>query len=177
MSDDRPGDDRPTGPDPTNPWATPAPRDEPTSPLPYGQGDAAPPPPSYAPQPYGAPQPPQPYGAPQQYGAPAPGTGYAPNPDSAAARSSATLWLILNILSVLFCSNLPGIVGAIFAGLALGRAEVDPADARRKVRTSKIWFFAGLVLALVVIVVVGIALIATGLFENGSGDPFSTSDI
>jgi len=103
--------------------------------LPYGQGGAPPPPP------------------------PGYGYGQGPSPASAQARSSATLWLILNIVSVLFCSNLPGIAGAIYAGLALGKVDVDPADAVRKTRLSKIWFFSGLVLVLVVAVIAVIALV------------------
>jgi len=69
------------------------------------------------------------------------------------------LWLILNTISVLFCGNLPGIAGAIYAGLALGRVDADPADAQRKIRLSRIWFFAGLVLVLAVAIVSVIALV------------------
>ena len=82
------------------------------------------------------------------------------NPQSAQVRSSATLWLILNIVSVLFCGNLPGIAGAIYAGLALGRVDADPADAQRKIRLSRIWFFAGLVLVLLAAIVAVIGLVA-----------------
>lgn len=135
MSEDRPQD-------PNNPWATPAVPPgppPPNAPLPYGQGAAPPPPPGYGQQPYGQ-QNPQ-------------------NPQSAQVRSSATLWLILNTISVLFCGNLPGIAGAIYAGLALGRVDVDPADAQRKIRLSRIWFFAGLVLVLAVAIVSVIGLL------------------
>ena len=158
MSEDRPQD-------PTSPWSTPAVPSGPTppdAPLPYGQG-SSPPPPGYGQQP-------QPYA--QQYGSVGPGQGYARDPQAAKVRSSATLWLILNIVSVLLCSNLPGIAGAIYAGLALGRADVDPADAQRKVRLSKIWFFAGLVLVLLVAVVGAIALV---VFSSQSGNTFPSS--
>ena len=155
MSDDRPQD-------PPSPWSTPAPGGDTgggptvdrTAPLPYGEGSAPPPA-----TPYG--QPPA-YG--QQYGAPA-HSAYAPSPESAQVRSSATLWLILNIVSVLFCANLPGIAGAIFAGLALGRVDADPVDARRKTRIAKILFFAGLILAAVLIVVA--AVVVVGLAPLG----------
>lgn len=146
MSEDRPQD-------PNNPWATPAVPPgppPPNAPLPYGQG---------APPPYGqgaAPPPPPGYGQ-QPYGQQNP-----QNPQSAQVRSSATLWLILNIVSVLFCSNLPGIAGAIYAGLALGRVDADPADAQRKIRLSRIWFFAGLVLVLLGLVVAVIGLLVYG---------------
>lgn len=145
MSEDRPQD-------PPSPWSTPpdgAPSgQQPTQPAPYGQ------------QPYGQ----QPYGQQQPaYGQPPGYPQYATSPDSGPARSSATLWLILNIASVLFCGNLPGIVGAIYAGLALGRADADAADARRKTRTAKIWFFAGLILAAVLAVVAVVVLFAVGL--------------
>ena len=135
MSEDRPQD-------PNNPWATPAVPPgppPPNAPPPYGQGAAPPPPPGYGQQPYGQ-QNPQ-------------------NPQSTQVRSSATLWLILNTISVLFCGNLPGIAGAIYAGLALGRVDVDPADAQRKIRLSRIWFFAGLVLVLAVAIVSVIGLL------------------
>jgi hypothetical protein len=119
--------------------------------------------PGYGQQPYGQ----QGYGQ-QGYGqqypgnAPAYGAAGYPNPAAAPVRSSATLWLILNIVTVLFCSNLPGIVGAIYAGLALGKVDTDLPDAQRKVRLAKIWFFVGI--ALVVLVIVGglIALVALG---------------
>ncbi len=166
MSDDRP-------PEPASPWSTPTDG----APLPYGQGGAPPPPPPYGaappPGPYGQPQdlpgpPPAPvYGQPVYGGPPAPG-GYGVDPRVAKARSSATLWLILNIVSVLFCSNLPGIVGAVYAGLALGRVDVDPADAERKTRLARIWFFAGLVLVLVLAVVAVIALVAFGVLSDTS---------
>ena len=81
-------------------------------------------------------------------------------------RSSATLWLILNIVSVLFCGNLPGIAGAIFAGLALGRVDADPVDARRKTRIAKILFFAGLILAAVLIVVAAVGLLVFGTHSS-----------
>ncbi len=136
MSEDRPQD-------PNNPWATPAVPPgppPPNAPPLYGQGAAPPPPPGYGQQPYMQ-QNPQ-------------------NPQSAQLRSSATLWLILNTISVLFCGNLPGIAGAIYAGLALGRVDVDPADAQRKIRLSRIWFFAGLVLVLLAATVGVIGLVA-----------------
>lgn len=124
MSEDRPQE-------PPNPWATAAPTNQPTTPIPYGG----------------------------QYGPPPAAPGYPPNPASAAARSSATLWLILNIVSVVVLANLPGIVGAIYAALALGRADLDPADARHKVRVSKLWFFAGLIFAVLLIAGLIIALV------------------
>lgn len=176
MSDDRPQD-------PQNPWSTPAPGGDTgagagadrTAPLPYGQGSAPPPPPLYGQPPatgstpYGQPptygQPPA-YG--QQYGAPV-HQGYAPDAEAAQVRSSATLWLILNIVSVLFCGNLPGIAGAIFAGLALGRVDADPADARRKTRIAKILFFAGLIIAAVLIVIAVIAFVVIGTSSRSSG--------
>lgn len=127
--------------------------------------------PQDTPSPWSTPSPP-PAAGPPTY-PPAPGTGYGRNPDSDKARSSATLWLILNIVSVLFCSNLPGIVGAIFAGQALGRADSDPAQALRKVRTAKIWFFAGLVFGAVVLVVGFIAVLALGV-GRGSVGPITT---
>ncbi len=136
--------DRPTEP---NPWTSP--------PQPAATyGSAAQPPPAYGPP---------------------PGTGgYAPNPLSAQARSSATLWLILNIVSVVILANLPGIVGAIYAALALGRADLDPIDARRKIRVSKIWFFAGLILGVLVVIaaVIFVVMLAqSGGFSSGSGYP------
>lgn len=138
--------DRPTEP---NPWTSP-----PQPPPAYGS--AAPPPPAY-----GAPAP--------------PGTGgYAPNPLSAQARSSATLWLILNIVSVVVLANLPGIVGAIYAALALGRADLDPIDARRKIRVSKIWFFAGLILGVLVVIAAVVFLVVlaqSGGFSSHSAYP------
>lgn len=165
MSDE----DRPQ--DTPNPWSAPPPGQEPTTPLPYGQEP-------YGQQPYGPPPGEQPaygqpgYPPPPGY-APAYGPGYAPgygpNPQSAAARSSATLWLILNIVSVLFCSNLPGIVGAIYAGLALGRADLDPVDAQRKTRLAKIWFFAGLIVVAVLLVVVVIGFLLLGRSGNTYG--------
>ena len=143
--------DRPSEP---NPWTSP-PQPPPAPQLPPAYGSTAQPPPAYGPPP--------------------PGTiGYAPNPLSVQARSSATLWLILNIVSVVVLANLPGIVGAIYAALALGRADLDPVDARRKIRVSKIWFFAGLILGVLLVIAVvifAVALAQSGGFSSGSAYP------
>ena len=192
MTDDRPNDPQgaspagstpPGSPEPgsspydqTSPWSSPPSSPPPSAPS-YGAApsyEQAPPPvpygqqQPYAQQPYG-----QPYGQQGGYpGAPQPagyGGGYAPAP-VAQARSSATLWLILNIVSVFLCSNLPGIVGAIYAGLAMSKVHADLADAQKKTRLAKIWFFAGLVLAAIVIIGGIIALV---VFADGASSDFS----
>lgn len=157
-----------TGDQPVSPPAAP----RPTGSSPYDAQPFAQP---YGQQPYAQqPNPQQPSSAQyaqQPYGGPY-GAGHAPNPDSASARSSATLWLILNIVSVLVCLNLVGgIVGAIYAGLALGRAEADPADARRKARLAMIWFFAGLLLTVLLIVLGAVLLTSVSSSLGNPGWP------
>lgn len=142
--------------------------------APYGQSPYASPPPgqpSSGQPPYAGQQPDAPYGAQygpqygaqygaQQYGSPMP-------PEVVQLRSSATLWLVLNIVSVPFwgwlAGGLLGIVGAIFAGIALGEIGTDPTSAKRKIRVAKILFFVGLGVSVLIAIVGVVALI---LFAN-----------
>lgn len=158
----------PQGPSPydqPSPWSTP-----PAGPssAPPGSGPDAPPPPDgqqyggpppqYGQQPHGQ----QPYAA-QPY-------GYGPSSEATQVRSSATLWLILNIAGVILwgwlLGGLLGIVGAIFAGLALGQAQTDTPGAARRVRLAKIFFWVGLGLAIAVVVlaVIGLAALRDGRY-------------
>ncbi len=167
---------------PPQPYGSPSGQQQPSDP--YG-----PPPgqPSGAPQ-YGAPQYGQQYGQPygQQPGQPPYGGqpyppspyGYGHSPEGTQVRSSATLWLILNIASVILwgwaLGGLLGIVGAIFAGLAMGRADTDTADARHKVRLAKIFFWVGLGLAIAVVVIGIIGLVALGSRIDTNDPTFGT---
>lgn len=183
-----PGDPAPTSPyDQGSPWSSPPPAPSPEAPsylqapppTPYSQQPDAQQP--YGQQPYGQPGAPYqggyagaPYpGAPQPYGA------FAPEP-VAKARSSATLWLVLNIAAVVFwgwlLGGLLGVVGAIFAGIALGETGNDLASATRKIRLAKILFWVSLGIAVLLGVVGVIALIA---FANSvdSGDFSRPADV
>lgn len=113
---------------------------------PYGQGQG----------PYG-----QGYGqAPAGYGAPYP-AAYAPlSPRARSTRTQAIIALVLNSLTVFFCSPI-GIVGVILAAIAISRVEPSEPSARKQV------YGAWVCLALTV--VFGALLI--GFFALASSSP------
>jgi hypothetical protein len=78
------------------------------------------------------------------YGAPRP-----TSPEQSSTRTQGILALILNIVSVLFCCNLFGIVGAVLAGIALGRVDNDLPSARNLIKWSWILLGGGLALAVI----------------------------
>jgi hypothetical protein len=84
---------------------------------------------------------PQPHG---YYGTPSPAS-----PEQSSTRTQGILSLILNIVSVLFCCNIFGIVGAVLAGIALGRVDNDLPSARNLIKWSWILLGGGLALAVI----------------------------
>ncbi len=112
---------------------------------PPGPGGYGPPgpgggPPGYGPPgpPYGAPYP-QP-GAPQ--GAPQPPRG----PLDPEFKKRAQLWLVIGAVSSVLCSCLFGVIGAVFAYMAMQASDQgNAADAENKLRWGKIITIVGLV--------------------------------
>lgn len=185
-SGERPGQDetQPVGTEPTQqipapPPAQPTPPSSPydrpaygQQPPAYGQQPPAGQPP-YAPpaygqqQPYGQ-QPAQPYGQPG-YGQ----TGYAApykpprSPEQRSLSTKAIVWLVLNLVTLLMCCNVVGIVGAIFAGQALSEIDRNPARAEVLVRRSWISFVIGLA----AIVVIGLTIAIIAVINSNSSSP------
>jgi hypothetical protein len=151
--------------------------------APQPQPEPAQPQPQPAQPPYGSPA--QPGGYPpgsavQGYGPgtggygppPGYGTGYAggyaggsagpgyrtATPEQASTRTQAILALVLNIVSVLLCGNIFGIVGAVLSGIALGKIDADLPQARTLLRWGWILLAGGL--ALTVLAVLGIFFLA-----------------
>ena len=74
------------------------------------------------------------------------------------ANPSPGLWLGLSIASSLLCCLPIGIVGIIYAALALGaQNRQDWDDAARKARMAKNWTIASIVLGVIAIVVICIS--------------------
>lgn len=170
--------DRPSYPYPPGPWQ--APQEGSTRPVPSG-ADAPPAgaPPSaahgtggYPPQPgYPVPPPYPPPGYPGGAGSGYTGgyTGVGSSPEQQSTRTQAVVSLVLNILSVLACANVLGIVGAILAGVALGRLDTDLPSARNLVRWSWILLVGGLVLLLLVVLVGAAVLLVGGVASRSGG--------
>ncbi|NUR92017.1 MAG: hypothetical protein HOY71_48770 [Nonomuraea sp.] len=72
------------------------------------------------------------------------------------ARSTAIVALILNCVSIPGCCNVLSIPGAILAGLALSRAERDPAGARNLLRWSWVLYGVGLALTIGTFITLGL---------------------
>jgi hypothetical protein len=114
-----------------------------------------------------------PYGTPSYpaagYGGPGQGVAYGmPHPgwdgrtaEASSLRTQAIVSLVLNLLAVV-CCNLLGIAGAVCAGSALGKIDLELDRARSLVRWSWGLLAAGLVLA-----VIGFAaIIAVGALDS-----------
>jgi hypothetical protein len=69
-----------------------------------------------------------------------------------AGAPNAALWLILSILTTLFCCPPGGIVGIIFSARAMGSiSSGDIAEAHNQVELASTWFFISLVLGIVLV--------------------------
>lgn len=89
---------------------------------------------------------------------------YAEPVVSSGEKPNTVLWIVLAAVEIFTCCQLTGIVSLIYAILGHISAEKgDFADAERKVKTAKTWFWVGLALGIVFIaayiflVVIGIA--------------------
>ena len=113
---------------------------------------------------------------PQGYG------GYQPvrGPEAESVRSSALVWLIVNICALVLTGNLGSIVGLILDAMAMNRVDTDLDGARRLVRWSWIWliigYAVGILFALLMLVLIFGGLITMGgLFATlDSSYPTST---
>ncbi|MCW2878345.1 MAG: hypothetical protein JWQ95_2445 [Sphaerisporangium sp.] len=158
----------------------------PYSGQPYDQAYGPPAQPPYD-QPYGPPaQPPydQAYGPPTQgpydqaYGPPAQGPygqpgygqpygyspyqqnayGYPPRPANDGTRTHAIVALVISLVLAMSCYvTLGGIAGAILSGIALGKAETEPHQARKLLMWC--WISIGINIALLVLGVAGIFVV------------------
>ncbi|WP_248960772.1 DUF4190 domain-containing protein [Sphaerisporangium perillae] len=158
----------PPGQGPYDPYATPAqgPYEQQ-----YGAPAQGPYDQQYGTPPQGGPYDQQQYGAPgqqpydQQYGAPGQQPygqqygygpyqqnpyGYPPRPVSEGPRSHAIVALVISILLALSCYiSLGGIAGVILSGIALGKVDTEPQQARSLLRWC--WIAIGINFGLVVL--------------------------
>ncbi len=171
-----------TTPDYGTPPPVPAP-DYGTPPGPPAYSAPPPPPaPDYgtppAPPAYSAPPPPPAYGTPApSYGTPAPAPSYgaAPvaydvkpplSPEAQKARSNSIIWTIVNGVSLLFCTNLLGIIGLVLGIMGITRASTDAEGARKFAKNSMIAFIV--TFGLVVLFWIGIFALGLGSSLTGS---------
>lgn len=81
---------------------------------------------------------------------------------SDAEKPNTILWIVLNAVEIFTCCTITGIVGLIFAILGHISAEKgDFADAAKKTKTAKTWFWVGLGLGILFVVLYAI-LVAIG---------------
>ena len=85
-------------------------------------------------------------------------------------KPNAVLWIVLAAVEIFTCCQITGIVSLIYAIIGYLSAEKgDIADAEKKIKTAKTWFWVGLALGLVFVVfyIVVFALgIAAGITEE-----------
>ena len=80
-----------------------------------------------------------------------------------AEKPNTVLWIVLAAVEIFTCCQLTGIVSLIFAILGHVAADKgDFAEAEKKIKTAKTWFWVGLVLGLVFIIAYFI-LVAVGV--------------
>ena len=80
-----------------------------------------------------------------------------------AEKPNTVLWIVLAAVEIFTCCQLTGIVSLIFAILGHVAADKgDFAEAEKKIKTAKTWFWVGLVLGLVFIIAYFI-LVAIGV--------------
>ena len=80
-----------------------------------------------------------------------------------AEKPNTALWIVLAAVEIFTCCQLTGIVSLIFAILGHVAADKgDFAEAEKKIKTAKTWFWVGLVLGLVFIIAYFI-LVAIGV--------------
>lgn len=84
-------------------------------------------------------------------------------PEMPAEKPNTVLWIVLAAVEIFTCCQITGIVSLIYAILGhLSLEKGDFADAERKVKTAKTWFWVGLALGLI-FVVAYFVLIAIGV--------------
>ncbi len=80
-----------------------------------------------------------------------------------AEKPNTVLWIVLAAVEIFTCCQLTGIVSLIFAIIGHVAADKgDFAEAEKKIKTAKTWFWVGLVLGLVFIIAYFI-LVAIGV--------------
>ena len=80
-----------------------------------------------------------------------------------AEKPNTVLWIVLAAVEIFTCCQLTGIVSLIYAILGHVAAEKgDFADAEKKTKTAKTWFWVGLVLGIVFIIAYFV-LVAVGV--------------
>ena len=88
---------------------------------------------------------------------------YYSEPVVPAEKPNTVLWIVLAAVEIFTCCQLTGIVSLIFAILGHVAADKgDFAEAEKKIKTAKTWFWVGLVLGLVFIIAYFI-LVAIGV--------------
>ena len=92
------------------------------------------------------------------------------DPVVSSLRSQAIVALVLNACSVLFCSNLVGIAGAICAGVAIGKVNLDLAAGRKLVRWAWGLLAGGIALA-ALMTVAGMAVFLLALYAQVQATP------
>ena len=134
---------QPWGPDPEAPSPSPAPQDYSSSA--YGTG-GYPPGPRYEQPGYDQPGHDQAgyhaYGQASGYGLPP-----ARSAEQSSVRTQGTVALVLNIVSALACCNVLGIVGAVLAGISLGKVDQDLPHAKNLIKWSWVLLGTGVALA------------------------------
>ena len=87
-----------------------------------------------------------------------------------AEKPNTVLWIVLAAVEIFTCCQLTGIVSLIFAILGHVAADKgDFAEAEKKIKTAKTWFWVGLVLGLVFIIAYFILVaigVAAGITEE-----------
>jgi len=131
-------------------------------------GGGYPPPGGYPPGGYQPPPGYPPHGAPMAPPGGGPMMGGAPGGPNAELKKQSQTWLIISIVSFLFCgSGCFGMIAAIMAYLA-GQAvdQGNIPDAESKLKWSKILTIVGVVLFLLLIVAYVLAVFVFGLIGN-----------
>ena len=85
---------------------------------------------------------------------------------SDAEKPNTVLWIVLNAIEIFTCCTVTGIVGLIFAILGhLSAEKGDFADAAKKTKTAKIWFWVGFCIGIAFVAFYAI-IFALGLFTG-----------
>ena len=95
---------------------------------------------------------------------------YPAEPVVSGERPNTVLWIVLAAVEIFTCCQLTGIISLIFAILGHVAADKgDFAEAERKIKTAKIWFWVGLGLGILFVVLYALIFalgIAAGLAEE-----------
>ena len=95
---------------------------------------------------------------------------YQAEPVVNGERPNTVLWIVLAAVEIFTCCQLTGIISLIFAILGHVAADKgDFAEAERKIKTAKIWFWVGLGLGILFVVLYALIFalgIAAGITEE-----------